>query len=1549
MLETNKAQDEARVVRDRWEGGATKQERKALEEALAQREALYSGLAREAEAARVHADVANEQVSSMASAKREEKLEVEGLRVALRDLGSRSDDDTIIGKLTLELSQMKVSYQQFVRKFESSRANLRKAQLEVQKLEQQLDGKDASLQETRMKSRVRILAAEKALVQLKDDLHPTKSGASGSMLGQLETLNGKIRELTTRGEESTASLLDAEKGRIRLEGILQEKEEEYARTQEQLNDFKRFVQGQRRKGSSGGSGGRRPRNNRGVASDNMLDGGDGGDPFDDMDDDMDDDDMGGGGGIMSDGHSRDLARRLLSLSEELKAAKLRVLRQDRELKLLRDDKRNLQQQTKRDDETQRKLEEDLVGAQTALREKELQTLRETDPMGGTAGRRFRRDDGNDDIGDDDEFNGSTLGMSLMLETMPGQKTTRGHPLPAWAKEEDTHQHSDAQRRETEREVSDNAIKRMEGNNKTITGQMRRIAELEAETRSLHKAIDEQRSRADRRENESQMYSKQLREEGIPHLQTSVDKSHQNKNNSNGAFGRGGNINATPGRSSTDAPGTPGTEAARGQFYAGEANRLQQAARQTIAQLRSMLEKKSRLVEDYKRKLQEVRERSTAERQHDQEEIRRLTDRLYEENRVAIDKLRNAFDSIEKQGGASGGRSGGVNLTLMECMDQMTEAAAKKDRTLTEMRGELSAKSHQLMLAEQRAGAALTELDELRRRTAHLQRVVDSESTKKLIKQLKAQLANKEKKMSGLREAVVRLKEEFIKSEEEHEERMIETEEKAATSMGGGGSVSTMESASTVAERQRVVSGLRDKIQTLMSRMEVSRKELKATRDTSTKLTRGREAMERQIDVLKEQILRQSDTMGEQTSTIQEYQRREKDFRRRETELREKSSVLRRQENQQQTSRMSSDSQSFGNKVQEVDDSSSSSGEVVGRLKKRVRLLETQLAAYKSDAARTEQERNRLQDQLTLAQSTQRKQSRALDTGRGTAGAAGGQKDNNVSGSSHAEWAAQKRLRQRADTLAKRLRERTEELDVARKQVEHAKTQLERVSKEKSELASRISANRSGAVGASSKTSSGRGGGSHSRTELSAAVSSLQTGEEARKRMYELEQRCAGLTRVLEVEKEGELRTLRTERDALSDRFTGLEQKLEAARRRVKTLERDVESSASSLGSGGGSKSNEDGSSRGTVLYLRSSEDRFREQEELRGDLRQVTAERNSLEGRLLERDNLIMELRFDVEAATTTMPLLERRVRELETSNRALASQLVQMDRRGSGSGNSRHGSASPGRALSSSQSRKAGERFKRERDLEGVIESQNRVIMKMQAENERLTKRGVSASKIVEAQKELRTLRRRNKEFEAERQELLDRAAAASSAKLDVGKTKDLVRQLKRKLNTNEKKTNELRRNANDAVSVRRRVEEELAQANSQLSKAEKDVERLMTRGGATTSSSSSSSRGGRSEAELRRIAEENDALSSELNQVKSQLVSAERELRSASSGSRASSGASSGGGGRREKELEEENAKLRAELESFDLEFFEEVEDLKYKYSQAREENRRLKEQLK
>jgi hypothetical protein len=76
----------------------------------------------------------------------------------------------------------------------------------------------------------------------------------------------------------------------------------------------------------------------------------------------------------------------------------------------------------------------------------------------------------------------------------------------------------------------------------------------------------------------------------------------------------------------------------------------------------------------------IRARAVSERTHDQEEIRRLTDKLYEENRVAIDKLRNAFDSIE-HGDGGGGGGGGVNMTV-------TTSIATVDVTVVDCGGDL---------------------------------------------------------------------------------------------------------------------------------------------------------------------------------------------------------------------------------------------------------------------------------------------------------------------------------------------------------------------------------------------------------------------------------------------------------------------------------------------------------------------------------------------------------------------------------------------------------------------------------------------------------------------------------------------------------------------------------------------------------------------------------------------------------------------------------------------------------------------------------------------
>lgn len=99
-------------------------------------------------------------------------------------------------------------------------------------------------------------------------------------------------------------------------------------------------------------------------------------------------------------------------------------------------------------------------------------------------------------------------------------------------------------------------------------------------------------------------------------------------------------------------------------------------------------------------------------------------------------------------------------------------------------------------------------------------------------------------------------------------------------------------------------------------------------------------------------------------------------------------------------------------------------------------------------------------------------------------------------------------------------------------------------------------------------------------------------------------------------------------------------------------------------------------------------------------------------------------------------------------------------------------------------------------------------------------------------------------------------------------------------------------------------------------------------------------------------------EAAQDEADELRDRLAETERELqrmerRSATSGGRggdvvaadgslraSSTGLTSSGGvaaGERELRLEQENRRLREELQAFDLDFFEEIEDLKYKYSEA------------
>ena len=247
--------------------------------------------------------------------------------------------------------------------------------------------------------------------------------------------------------------------------------------------------------------------------------------------------------------------------------------------------------------------------------------------------------------------------------------------------------------------------------------------------------------------------------------------------------------------------------------------------------------------------------------------------------------------------------------------------------------------------------------------------------------------------------------------------------------------------------------------------------------------------------------------------------------------------------------------------------------------------------------------------------------------------------------------------------------------------------------------------------------------------------------------------------------------------------------LSSSKRRVRQLERSV----------GGSREGKEGD----ASYLRSSVERFEQEEAARDELDLLRGEYRELEARLIERDNLVLELRFDVETAQAEQSGYARRIRELEASNKALLTQIL-------------HGKSDGGGTLR--KSRQAGDRFRRERDLEGVIDSQNRVIMKLQAENERLARRGVSTAKLQEARKEVKDLKARIKSLDDEREKLLQRAASASDARMGFARLKEQAVQLRKQVKTQNESIKDLKSEISDLRTGKSRLQNELEQANKQL-----------------------------------------------------------------------------------------------------------------------------------
>lgn len=355
--------------------------------------------------------------------------------------------------------------------------------------------------------------------------------------------------------------------------------------------------------------------------------------------------------------------------------------------------------------------------------------------------------------------------------------------------------------------------------------------------------------------------------------------------------------------------------------------------------------------------------------------------------------------------------------------------------------------------------------------------------------------------------------------------------------------------------------------------------------------------------------------------------------------------------------------------------------------------------------------------------------------------------------------------------------------------------------------------------------------------------------------------------------------------------------------------------------------------------MRDSDDNFMRAQALEEELDTVQREKKAMQLQILRYESSTLELQFDNDLKGQECDRLRRRVRELESANDVLAA------------GKAPRGTESGGK-------RAAGERFKRERDLEGVVEGLQKVVAQLKKENERLRSGGGGdIAKLSAAERRAREAKQEVNRLKDEVTSLRTRAHTADDAMSKLATRNEQVGQLKRSVRQRDDELHAANRKAKEAMSKVSYLEDECKQARERVSALERQLDRVREQERPSTTSQESRavphvSPGG--EAEIRdlknqirilkqRQTSENTgggASQREVADLQTQLEASRREIRRLETRLSRGAAPSSGSGGADVMELTRlrtENAKLREELSAFDIEFFDEIEDLKYKYAEA------------
>ena len=378
-------------------------------------------------------------------------------------------------------------------------------------------------------------------------------------------------------------------------------------------------------------------------------------------------------------------------------------------------------------------------------------------------------------------------------------------------------------------------------------------------------------------------------------------------------------------------------------------------------------------------------------------------------------------------------------------------------------------------------------------------------------------------------------------------------------------------------------------------------------------------------------------------------------------------------------------------------------------------------------------------------------------------------------------------------------------------------------------------------------------------------------------------------------------------------ISALGHQISTQRARISELEADIAECERRL-----KRSNaDDRGGQGPRSALRESEDQYLREERLRDDVDLIRRQKLELEAALLERDARAIESKFDLEASELEIGRLKRRVKELESSYKALSS-LSQ---------------GSTARANSGSSAMNS--RGKREEELEGIVEAMKRVVDKLKADNDRLKRTahgdlGSDERKTGDFDRKLQSEKKRADRLEEEKSSLMEKLKGHEENSQKIVQRQQQVAMLRRQVKAKEEDMQSTREQLEAVIVERETLKGRMSGLQGRIDELESALLKQQQQQGSTNQKSLGAAptvKLDQLQRELAASRSDKAALQRENDSLRNQADDLRRLGPSASGAELLSES----------KRLREENTKLRRELSAFDLDFFEEIENLKYAHAEA------------